>query len=107
MVVPAAAIAFSELMAMDSCHHKWTLALYDTGRYMRLDAAAQRALNVMKQRTDANDTFSLYGLMNRGRTPMAKRLLKVQHLPDLVLHPSIIADWESDLKHVYSAGPII
>ena len=76
-VVPAAVIAFSELMAMDSCHHKWTLALYDTGRYMRLDAAAQRALNVMKQRTDANNTFSLYGLMNRGRTAMAKRLLKV------------------------------
>lgn len=73
----AAVIAFSELMAMDSCHHKWALALYDTGRYMRLDAAAQRALNVMKQRTDANDTFSLYGLMNKGRTPMAKRLLKV------------------------------
>lgn len=73
----AAVIAFSELMAMDSGHHKWGLLLYDTGRYMRLDAAAQRALNVMKQRTDANDTFSLYGLMNKGRTPMAKRLLKV------------------------------
>ena len=75
----AAVIAFSELMAMDSGHHKWGLSLYDTGRYMRLDAAAQRALNVMKQRTDANDTFSLYGLMNKGRTPMAKRLLKVPH----------------------------
>eukprot|EP00884_Botryococcus_braunii_P018503 jgi/Botrbrau1/5336/Bobra.0346s0010.1 len=44
---------------------------------MRLDSAAQRALNVMKQRTDANDSFSLYGIMNRGRTAMAKRLLKV------------------------------
>jgi DNA mismatch repair ATPase MutS len=77
----AAVIAFSELMAMDSGHHKWGLSLYDTGRYMRLDAAAQRALNVMKQRTDANDTFSLYGLMNKGRTPMAKRLLKVPHIP--------------------------
>ena len=73
-------IAFSELMAIDSGHHKWNLSLYDTGRYMRLDAAAQRALNVMKQRTDANDTFSLYGLMNKGRTPMAKRLLKVRSL---------------------------
>ena len=91
VAVPAAVIAFSELMAMDSCHHKWTLALYDTGRYMRLDAAAQRALNVMKQRTDANDTFSLYGLMNRGRTPMAKRLLKVQHLLQSVLHISVVA----------------
>ena len=79
-VLYAAVIAFSELMAIDSGHHKWNLSLYDTGRYMRLDAAAQRALNVMKQRTDANDTFSLYGLMNKGRTPMAKRLLKVLSL---------------------------
>lgn len=68
-------------MALDSGHRKWSLSLYDTGRYMRLDAAAQRALNVLKQRTDANDSFSLYGLMNRGRTSMAKRLLKV------LLHP--------------------
>ena len=44
---------------------------------MRLDSAAQKALNVMKQRTDANDNFSLYGLMSRGRTAMARRLLKV------------------------------
>ncbi len=73
----AAVIAFSDVMAVDSGHGKWSLALYDTGRYMRLDVAAQRALNVMKQRTDANDSFSLYGLMNKGRTAMAKRLLKV------------------------------
>ncbi|KAK9908301.1 hypothetical protein WJX75_005715 [Coccomyxa subellipsoidea] len=82
----AAVIAFSEVMAVDSGHGKWGLALYDTGRYMRLDVAAQRALNVMKQRTDANDSFSLYGLMNKGRTAMAKRLLKVwlkQPLVDL------------------------
>lgn len=45
---------------------------------MRLDAAAQRALNVLRQRTDANDSFSLYGLLNRGRTAMAKRLLKAR-----------------------------
>jgi DNA mismatch repair protein MSH2 len=77
LVCGAAVIAFSELMALDSGHRKWALSLYDSGRYMRLDAAAQRALNVLKQRTDANDTFSLYGLMNRGRTTMAKRLLKV------------------------------
>ncbi len=76
-MVLAAVIAFSDVMAVDSGHRKWSLALYDTGRYMRLDAAAQRALNVMKQRTDANDSFSLYGLMNKGRTAMAKRLLKV------------------------------
>jgi DNA mismatch repair protein MSH2 len=45
------------------------------GKYMRMDAAALRALNVLRQRQDPNDTFSLYGLMNRARTPMGKRLL--------------------------------
>ena len=46
------------------------------GRYMRLDSAAMRALNVLKSKTDSSDTFSLYGLLNRGKTPMGKRLLK-------------------------------
>ena len=76
---PAAVLAFGEALADGASHGKWALALYDTGRYMRLDAAAQRALNVLRQRTDANDSFSLYGLLNRGRTAMAKRLLKVPH----------------------------
>ena len=76
----AAALAFGEALADGASHGKWLLALYDTGRYMRLDAAAQRALNVLRQRTDANDSFSLYGLLNRGRTAMAKRLLKARAL---------------------------
>ena len=70
-------MAFSEVMADSSALGRFSLELYDSGRCMRLDAAAQRALNVMRQRTDANDAFSLYGLMNRARTAMAKRLLKV------------------------------
>ena len=42
-------LAFSEVLADASSHNKYSLALYDTGKYMRLDAAAQRALNVLKQ----------------------------------------------------------
>lgn len=68
-------------MADRDMHGKYSLELYDTGRYMRLDAAAQRALNVLKSKTDANDNFSLYGLLNRARTAMGKRLLKVRHEP--------------------------
>lgn len=40
------------------------------------DAAAQRALNVFPSRLDASATFSLYGLMARGRTAMGKRRLR-------------------------------
>ena len=77
----AAVLAFSEVMADASALGKYSLALHDTGRAMRLDAAAQRALNVLPQRTDANESFSLYGLLNRGRTTMARRLLRVRACP--------------------------
>lgn len=73
----AAVLAFSEVLADKGAHGKYSLSLYDSGRYMRLDAAAQRALHVVRGRGDANDSFSLTGLLNKGRTPMGKRLCKV------------------------------
>ena len=73
-------LSFTEVMADSGNLGHFTLGLHDMGRYMRLDAAAQRALNVMKSRSDANDAFSLYGLMNRCKTVMGKRLLKVSPL---------------------------
>jgi DNA mismatch repair protein MSH2 len=45
---------------------------------MRLDAAALRALNVLPQRLDGASSFSLFGIMARGKTAMGKRLLKVR-----------------------------
>ena len=77
MLLCAGVLSFGELLADSSGHGRWNASLYDTGRFMRLDAAAQRALNVLKQRGDANESASLYGLLNRARTAMAKRLLKV------------------------------
>ena len=75
-VLCPAVLGFTEVMADSSNLGHFTLGLHDMGRYMRLDAAAQRALNVMKSRSDANDAFSLYGLMNRCKTVMGRRLLK-------------------------------
>ena len=72
----AGVVAFSELLADDANHSKFTLQVYSTGKYMRIDAAAQRALNILRSRTDATDSFSLYGLLNRGKTAGGKRLLK-------------------------------
>eukprot|EP00803_Ostreobium_quekettii_P007490 evm.model.scf_227.6 EVM.evm.TU.scf_227.6 scf_227:67170-78839(-) len=73
----AAIIAFSEVLCDASHHGKFSLGLHDMGQFMRLDAAAQRALNVMPNRFDENNMFSLYGLMNRAKTPMGRRKLKV------------------------------
>lgn len=86
-VLCAAVLGFTEVMADSSNLGHFTLGLHDMGRYMRLDAAAQRALNVMKSRSDANDAFSLYGLMNRCKTVMGRRLLKVMHVDHCCLAP--------------------
>ncbi|GLC60185.1 hypothetical protein PLESTB_001582900 [Pleodorina starrii] len=83
----AAVLSYSEVMAESGGGGgRYVLSLYNSGCYMRLDATAQRALNVLPTRTDANATFSLYGLLNRCRTAMGKRRLKTwlkQPLVDL------------------------
>ncbi|KAF6256271.1 DNA mismatch repair protein [Scenedesmus sp. NREL 46B-D3] len=72
----AGLVAFASLTSDGSGLGKHSLALYDPGRFMRLDAAASRALNVLPQRLDGSASFSLYGIMARGKTAMGKRLLK-------------------------------
>jgi len=47
---------------------------------MKLDEAAQKALNLFPTKTDEPAHHSLYGLLNKCKTPMGKRLLKVCHL---------------------------
>lgn len=72
----AGLLAFASLISDASGMGKHSLALYDPGRFMRLDAAAVRALNVLPQRLDGSASFSLFGIMARGKTAMGKRLLK-------------------------------
>ncbi|KAI8470492.1 MAG: DNA mismatch repair protein [Monoraphidium minutum] len=87
----SALLAFTELTADAAGLGKYSLALHDPGRFMRLDAAAQRALHVFPARGDANGAFSLYGLMCRARTAMGKRRLKVWLKQPLVSAPDITA----------------
>ena len=83
----AAALRFSELLADPANHGRCRLSMHDTGRYVRLDSSALRALNVLPERTSASASaaapaeraaaagFSLYGLLNKCRSPMGRRLL--------------------------------
>jgi DNA mismatch repair protein MSH2 len=71
----AAVLRFSEMLADSTNHGRCALSMYDTGRYMRLDSSALRALNVLPERADGPSNFSLYGLLNKCRTPMGRRLL--------------------------------
>lgn len=72
----AAVTAFLELTTDPAHLGKFSLQLYDLKRYMRIDIEAQRALNVFKAKGEVSDSFSLYGLLNRCRTAMGKRLLR-------------------------------
>ena len=71
----AAVLRFSEMLADSANHGRCSLSMYDTGRYMRLDSSALRALNVLPERSDGPSNFSLYGLLNKCRTAMGRRLL--------------------------------
>jgi hypothetical protein len=70
-------LAFGDVMVDPSNFGRFSLSLYNSECFLRMDSAALQALNVMPQRVDVNDNFSLYGLMNRGKTTMSRRLLKV------------------------------
>ncbi|KAJ8772226.1 hypothetical protein K2173_027403 [Erythroxylum novogranatense] len=71
-----ALLSYAELLADERNYGNYTIRMYNLDSYMRLDAAAVRALNVLESKTDANKNFSLFGLMNRTCTAgMGKRLL--------------------------------
>jgi DNA mismatch repair protein MSH2 len=72
----AGLLSYMELLADSQNYQKWNVKVHETGQYMRLDAAAMKALNVMRLKGDTDSHFSLSGLMGRGRTPMGKRLVK-------------------------------
>ncbi|KAF6994292.1 hypothetical protein CFC21_011029 [Triticum aestivum] len=71
-----ALVSYAELLADDTNYGNYTIEKFNLDRYMRLDSAAVRALNIVEGKTDVNKNFSLFGLMNRTCTAgMGKRLL--------------------------------
>ena len=53
----------------------------EIGCFLRLNRATLTALNVLPGQFDEPATHSLYGLLNRCKTPMGKRGLKVSLCP--------------------------
>ena len=77
----AGLLAHTELLADTDNYNKWEVVVHENKQYMRLDAAAMKALNVIPSgRESASEssesTFSLSGLMSRGKTSMGRRLAK-------------------------------
>ncbi|KAG5992355.1 MutS-like protein [Claviceps spartinae] len=54
---------------------QYQLYQHDLAQFMRLDAAALKALNLMPGPRDGSKTMSIYGVLNHCKTPVGSRLL--------------------------------
>ncbi|KAK5082166.1 MSH2 protein [Lithohypha guttulata] len=70
-----ALIKYLGLMHDTSNFGQYQLYQHDLSQYMKLDAAALRALNLMPGPRDGSKTMSIFGLLNQCKTPIGSRLL--------------------------------
>ncbi|EIM82088.1 DNA mismatch repair protein [Stereum hirsutum FP-91666 SS1] len=68
-----ALLTYLNLLADTSNHGAWTIYTHDLGQYMRLDASALRALNLVEGTATRNTT--LLGLLNKCKTAQGTRML--------------------------------
>ncbi|KAF1816152.1 DNA mismatch repair protein MSH2 [Eremomyces bilateralis CBS 781.70] len=71
----AALLRYLGIMSDSSNFGQYQLYQHDLSQYMKLDASAVRALNLMPGPRDGAKTMSLYGLLNHCKTPIGSRLL--------------------------------
>ncbi|KAK4982826.1 MSH2 protein [Elasticomyces elasticus] len=71
----AALIRYLGAMSDPSNFGQYQLYQHDLSQYMKLDASALKALNLMPGPKDGSKTMSLYGLLNHCKTPVGSRLL--------------------------------
>ena len=71
----AALIKYLGVLSDPSNFGQYALYQHDLSQYMKLDAAALKALNLMPGPRDGSKTMSLYGLLNHCKTPVGSRLL--------------------------------
>lgn len=71
----AALIKYLGAMSDQSNFGQYQLYQHDLSGYMKLDAAALKALNLMPGPRDGSKTMSLFGLLNHCKTPLGSRLL--------------------------------
>jgi DNA mismatch repair protein MSH2 len=75
MGASACLIRYLGLMSESSNFGQYQLYQHDLSAYMKLDAAALKALNLMPGPRDGAKNMSLYGLLNHCKTPAGNRLL--------------------------------
>lgn len=70
-----ALIKYLGILSDPSNFGQYQLYQHDLSQYMKLDASALKALNLMPGPRDGSKTMSLYGLLNHCKTPVGSRLL--------------------------------
>jgi len=71
----AALIKYLGVLQDSSNFGQYQLYQHDLSNFMKLDAAALKALNLMPGPRDGSKTMSLFGLLNHCKTPVGSRLL--------------------------------
>jgi DNA mismatch repair protein MSH2 len=71
----ACLIKYLGAMSDSSNFGQYQLYQHDLSQFMKLDASALKALNLMPGPRDGAKTMSLYGLLNHCKTPVGSRLL--------------------------------
>ncbi|KAF9935116.1 MutS-like protein [Linnemannia zychae] len=76
MAASACVMKYLGLLTDETNFGQYTLRNHDLSQYMKLDASAVRALNLMPGPQDgANKSMSLYGLLNKCKTSQGGRML--------------------------------
>uniref|UniRef100_A0A2C9K9M9 DNA mismatch repair proteins mutS family domain-containing protein n=1 Tax=Biomphalaria glabrata TaxID=6526 RepID=A0A2C9K9M9_BIOGL len=71
----SAVIRYLELLTEEDNFGQFKISTFDLSLYMKLDAAAVKALNLLPVANETNKNQSLLGLLNRCRTAPGQRLL--------------------------------
>ncbi|KAJ6019159.1 hypothetical protein N7499_009683 [Penicillium canescens] len=71
----SALIKYLAVMTDPTNFGQYQLYQHDLSQYMKLDASALRALNLMPGPRDGSKSMSLFGLLNHCKTPVGSRLL--------------------------------
>ncbi|KAI6779937.1 DNA mismatch repair protein msh-like protein [Emericellopsis cladophorae] len=71
----AALIKYLSVLQDVSNFGQYQLYQHDLTQFMKLDAAALKALNLMPGPRDGSKTMSIYGVLNHCKTPVGSRLL--------------------------------
>ena len=71
----ASLIKYLSILQDSSNFGQYQLYQHDLAQYMKLDAAALRALNLMPGPRDGSKNMSVFGMLNHCKTPLGSRLL--------------------------------